>query len=273
MGVTLDELLESSGISSLKGEAEEKTASASDAQVDEGNLVTALRKFASDGESDQREIRQEAARELAEKTAEIMVITKTIDEINKLASLGVEEEQMQKVATFIKVALDKGHSSEDIARFLEKNAAASRIGRAISAAAQAVRRPFARSAARYSAKAVQAEERILRDKLIHGSKAEIEKHLRHLEGKIGRPALTKYLQKIQQEGTRLHPSAFSYIPRPPRGGKALATIKTRGGKEYSVGEGTARSAGIGALGLGTGYALTKKDSDKGGRGGAVIVTR
>jgi len=268
MGVTLDELLENSGINLMKDDATEKVASEKDAQVDEAELVNALRKYASD-EDDHGEIRHEAARELAEKTAEIMVIAQTISEINKLASLSVDEEETQKVASFIKVALDKGHNETEIAEFLEKSGS-SRIGRALGSVAQGARRIVGRAAGGHAEKAVKGELRLLRDKLLHGGQNEVQKHLTHLEARIGKPAVIKYLQTIQKEGTRLPGAAYKMLPKEPAGG-SLGKLTTSAGKEYSIGKDTAKATAMIGGGLGTGLALKGKSNDRRGRGGPVII--
>jgi hypothetical protein len=267
MGVTLDELLENSGINLMNDDATEKVASVKDAQIDEIELVNALRKYASD-ENDHGEIRQEAARELSEKTAEIMVIAQTISEINKLASISVDEKETQKIASFIKVALDKGHSEEEIAEFLEKSGG--RISRALSSVSQGFRRAHGREAADVTGGAVKGELRLLRDKLIHGGQAEVQKHLNYLEAQIGRPAVVKYLKMVQDEGTRLPGAAFKMLPREASGG-ALGKLTTGSGKEYVIGKDAAKATAMIGGGLGTGLALRGGSNDKRGRGGPVII--
>ncbi len=120
MSVTLEELLESSGINSLKGEEQEKTASDNAHSED---LVSELRKMA-EAQPAPEGTKELAAQELAEKTAEIAVIAQTLSEIEKVSSLKIPKAHT-KIATFIKVAMDAGHNEKDIASFLTSTKKAS----------------------------------------------------------------------------------------------------------------------------------------------------
>ena len=268
MGVTLDELLESSGINSLKGE--EKTASLnSDAQPDEIDLVSALRKLAAD--ESPGALKAEAARELAEKTAEIMIITQTLQEIDKIASLGVEEPQQQKLASFIKVALDRGHSQKEIAEFLKTSSTA--IGRWWRATMQAGRRRGGQKAMQKGLQSGEREMAVLREKLLEGSHREATKHLTMLEGRLGKPAVDKMVQSISAEGSHLPRAAMKYMPKGVKPGQKAYTIKTPGGTEKRISAPDLKMVGIGGAGLGTGLLLNRKRKEPERRGGVVVVGR
>lgn len=270
MGVTLDELLESSGISSMKGEEQDKTASAQCAQSDADDLVSALRKIASsDGDGDVQEIRVAAARELQEKTAEILIIRQTIEEIDKLASLGVPEEETAKLATFIKAALDKGHTEEDIAKFIEKQGSGA-IGRSIGRAINTARRPVTRAASNIADKGVNSEYRVLRDTLKRGSPAEVQKHLAAMEGRSGKEAVTSMVSAVKDEGTRLPNEAMRYLPRVDKAKGYTVTMP--GGAEKTISANTAHKGALAAGGLGTGAALRGNSGGKKGKGVTVINT-
>lgn len=270
MGVTLDELLDSSGIASLGNEEEEKTASAVDARSDADELVEALRKCASQDDSEQ-DFRIGAARELQEKTAEILVIRQTIEEIDKLASLGVREEEVAKLASFIKVALDKGHDEKEIAQFIEKNAAGS-IGRAIHRQVMNLRRPAARRAGAKISDITQSDIRLLRDTARRGTPQELARHMAMLEGKTGKRNVTAMITSMGRGGDDIPDALKRFLPQ---GGKPTSqfTVKAPGGRgEFSISTDTAAKGGLAAAGLGTGLALSGKGSSNGKRkGGGVTV--
>ena len=114
---TLDQLLDTIDL----GTEAEKTASAPD------NLVERLRKEASAPSVD---VRAAATAELAEKTAEIGVIALTLAEMEQAGVPGVKlaapvaapSGRHRQMAVFIKSALERGHSTEEVATFLRKQA-------------------------------------------------------------------------------------------------------------------------------------------------------
>jgi len=267
MGVTLDELLENSGINSLKGEETVKTAS-DDARIGGEELVAELRKYANEEPQKAPVIREEAARELAEKTAEIFIIKQTMQEIDKLASLGVDSNSHQKLATFIKVAMDKGHSEQEIAEFL-KTAIVGRIGRAVKSGVQAMKRPISRTAAKTVGSIDSGEIRLLREKMLKGGFKEGTKHLQAVESQYGRPVVVKMLSIIQKEGSHLPSWANKYLPKDA--GKSF-TIKGPGGAEKSISMGALKRYGVPAAAGGAGIAVgAKGGKDKKGGRGVVIV--
>jgi len=268
MGVTLQELLENSGIASMGNEEVEKTAS-EDASGED--LVVELRKLASEEPERAPALRKEAARELAEKTAEIFVIQQTMQEIDKLASLGVNEDAHQKLAVFVKVAMDAGHTEEEIARFLKEASVAGRVARAARSGAQALRRPIARKGAHYGTKASAHEFRLFREKMVKGNYKEGRKHLEMLESQQGRPFVTGFVQRLKGEGTPLPSWASRYLPR--QGTEKVFKVKSGTGlKEYgpTAGQAKATAAVVGGGLLGHGVSGRGKN---GKSGGGVTVIR
>lgn len=132
MGYTLDQLLDETGVKDLSGH--NKKAS-TPPKTDFSKLAERCRRAltATPGERT-----DSSNRELAEKTAAIAVIGRTLAEIREIEDAGGQEKTAAPAAAptinveaFIKTALDAGHSPEAIATFLEKNAIFGGIGRAI----------------------------------------------------------------------------------------------------------------------------------------------
>lgn len=268
MGVSLDELLASSGISSLEDNTE-KVASDESAQPDDVDLVSALRKYAESTEQPQEEettVKAAAAQELAEKTAEILVIKQTIDEIEKVASLGMDKGQA-KLAAFIKTALDKGYSEEQIAGLLKK-AKAGRIGRAVQYAGQAVSRGQARSATKRIDKIVDKEYRLFRDTLRRGSPNEISKRIAEIEGKLGKEELEIMLKQYKDEGFRIPKAAVGFLPK-PAGQKIKLEV---GGKTHEIATGKAKKYMYPGIAGAAGLAVGSRTSGSKGKGSGRPVT-
>jgi hypothetical protein len=265
MSVTLEELLESSGISSPKGDGQEKTAS-DNAQED---IVSALRKMA-EAKPTQEDTKKLAAQELAEKTAEIAVIAQTLSEIEKVASLGSRKEPKghQKLATFIKVAIDKGYSEEEIAGFL-KEAIFQRMGRAAKSAIQSVSRPVQRAALKVDEVIGGSETRLLRDKLIHGSEKEVTKHLKVLSAQYGPKEMVKALLEVKKEGVKLPYAAQKFIPRDIN--KPSLKFVLPGGAQKSVKIEDVKRYGIPGAAAAGGVALGSRKKDKDGKSGVTVV--
>ena len=250
MGVTLEQLLSDST-------GTEKTASA-DAPPIESDIVDELRKHAED---DNIAIREQAVQELTEKTAEIVVIQKALEEIDKVASLGVASNEHKKLATFIKVALDKGHSEEAIAEFLKKEAV---ILPTLLGAVGGV------AAAKAGSKAYQAGKAALKRR--HWKK--MEKGISKRHGKVSKlegatmqdlaknmdsPAYLKRfsdvhspedlkgrLSALAEMGYEMPKSTSKFLPK-KLGGKESTpafTAKTPGGKKISVTSEQAKRYGI-----------------------------
>lgn len=257
MSVTLEELLESSGIS------EEKTAS-DNAQKED--LVSALRKMA-EAQPTPEDTKKLAAQELTEKTAEIAVIAQTLSEIEKVASLGSQKEPKghQKLATFIKVAIDEGYSDTEIALFLKESG---RIGRAISSAAQAIRRPVGRVSGGIQGAVLDAEERLLRKKLVSGSPKEVKKHMEMMVGEYGKHPTIATLSKLQDEGIYLPYEAKKLLPK---GHGKSVSLRLPGGSEKEVSVENLKRFGIPGAAAAGGLALGASSKKDRGGGGVTVV--
>lgn len=274
MGISLDELLNESGITSLEEEIEKVASENTHDNGPEFDIVEKLRKYA----SSQAPLRDEAARELSEKTAEILVIKQTMEEIEKLSPAPVSDEGHDKTAAFIKAALDNGHSEEEIAQFVKESGvigtavrgALGRAKRSLDYLDQGNLRGLANKAKHVIDNSTVSEYKLLRRTLTSGSQAEITHRLADLEGKIGRPKLIKLIEGIKMEGTRLPHEAYRMLPKP--GQKPLASI-VRNGKTYPISADIAKKSGMIGAGLGTGYALSGRHSGNNGssRGGVTVI--
>lgn len=152
MGYTLDQLLDQTGLSRITGSHLAKEASSAGAPHDLLKLAASCRR-AADAAADEHDAAH--AYELAEKTAAVAIIRRTLSEIadidtgtppniEKTASPADPRE-----AVFIAAALEQGHSPEAVAEFLEKDAGLfGRIGRGVEnlIAARQTRKAVAGSA-------------------------------------------------------------------------------------------------------------------------------
>lgn len=117
MGFTLDQLLETTGVDSLSNRGVKKTAAKQ--TPDLLKLAERCRQAA------ETQVEQPAVdeRALIEKTAAVQIIRRTLAEIEQIES-GQEKTASAtppaQEAAFIKAALEAGHDSESIARFLEQ---------------------------------------------------------------------------------------------------------------------------------------------------------
>lgn len=126
--LTLDELLDATGISEMAGTDLEKRAGAS-IPVSFSKLAERCRIAA--------ETPSVSDNGLAEKTASIAIIQRTLSEIDNIVGPPEAEKTAQESsadrAEFIRAAIEEGHAPEDIAEFLEKQAFGG-IGRALRTA-------------------------------------------------------------------------------------------------------------------------------------------
>lgn len=118
MGFTLDQLLETTGVDDLAGRNLKKVAAKQ--SPDLLKLAERCRRAAEVVVEDRPIIDE---RDLVEKTAAVQIIRRALSEIREI------EEGPEKIAAaappgqqaaFIKAALEAGHNSESIARFLER---------------------------------------------------------------------------------------------------------------------------------------------------------
>lgn len=128
MGYTLDQLLDETGISGISGSRMSKKAIST--KEDFAKLAERCRRAASATESEQQESDRLG---LAEKTAAIAVIGRTLNELREIDDAPYEKTAAANfnVEVFIKTALEAGHSEEEVATFLEKNALFRQIGNAL----------------------------------------------------------------------------------------------------------------------------------------------
>jgi hypothetical protein len=128
MAFTLDQLLDETGISGISGGRMSKKASP--AKEDFSKLAERCRRASVATEVEQVEADQLG---LAEKTASIAIIAHTLSELRQIADEPYEKTASANfdVETFIKTALEAGHSEESVAAFLEKNALFRQIGTAL----------------------------------------------------------------------------------------------------------------------------------------------
>jgi len=120
MGMTLDKLLDETGANDLAGRRHIKTAAA---KPDFAKLAERCRRAAT---ATPEERAESDGKDLAEKTAAVEIIRRTIAEIDALDA-GSEKTAEPRAAratdaAFIKAALEAGHQPEEIAEFLEKQA-------------------------------------------------------------------------------------------------------------------------------------------------------
>lgn len=267
MGVTLDELLDRVGIGSGE-QGHEKTASQT-SHEDENDLVSALRKCAED---DMANVMAEAQRELIEKTAEISVVKTTLEEIDSILQAQTPEEDMRKVAAFIRVALDRGYSQKNIALHLKTAGISDRMMRWLARRTQGAKDAVGREGQNIANRAERSRNRLSLNTMVRGTQEEQKRYLRGLEATHGKNYVATHLKDLEANtGTRLTYEAKKYLPR-AKGNPSGQTYKftdAKGvvhemGKEkahtIAKGTGLVAAGGVGAK------ALSKGDGG-GGRNG------
>jgi len=124
MGYTLDQLLDHTGLNELTEPTMSKEAAPSDpSPCDLPKLAERCRNAASTHPSN-----EDRVRELTEKTASVAIIRHVLAEIDQITGGDTHEKTAEDVRTaaFISKSLEAGHSPEDIAAFMQKNAASFR---------------------------------------------------------------------------------------------------------------------------------------------------
>lgn len=119
MGMTLDQLLEATGIDEMAGLGLKKVAAEKSPAVDFLKLAQRCREAATEVPV---AVGDDAERDLISKTAAVAVISRTLHEIDEIC--GVSEKTAAAVSVdpiaFAQEALSKGHSPEDIAVFMKQ---------------------------------------------------------------------------------------------------------------------------------------------------------
>lgn len=114
MGISLDELLHKTGLRKLAAE----DAPDSSETLDFAKLAERCRRAASASSSEHATA---TASRLVEKTAAVEIIRRTLSEIRAIEGQPtVKTASALDQASFIKTALEEGHSPEAIAQFLEQ---------------------------------------------------------------------------------------------------------------------------------------------------------
>jgi hypothetical protein len=269
MGVTLEELLNESGVSSLCEDIE-KTASSG--APPEGDIVEQLLKYASDA---MVPVKEKALSELAEKTAEIFIIKKTMEEIDKIASMGVTPEELSKLASFVNRALEKGHDSKAIAAFLEKQSAIpfgdfpSFVLRQGRKGMAGFRRSVSTPRAISKIETAKEKELQLLREVMKVNPSEGTRFLNRVESYYGKPTLEKMLSKVKEEGTRIPNWAKGWLPKSTE--PALLTTSVKGGKPIAISKTQAKRFGVPVAAAGGGYMLAGRKKDKSSGKNVVVV--
>lgn len=246
MGHTLDELLDTTGISDLEPAGLAK--SAADAAPDDDDQLLKL------AERCERAATQLGAlptsdkdRDLAEKTAAIAVIATTLGEIEAIAGSGGEKvaSDPERTAAFIERALGAGHPPDEIARFLKQAGMwsnAERVGQAIHRGMPSERlRQLGETLTTMAHEAPEAGDRFVR----------------RIRAKHGDSLIWKILDQAGPGAHRLaEVEKLKSVPR-----KALSFRLV--GKEHGVTAEHLKTVGIpaatGAVGLAAGKGLAHRD--------------
>lgn len=124
MGYTLDQLLDATGVSEISGGRLIKKASAPEGQ----NLSKLAERIRRAVDATPEEFVESNQHELAEKTAAVAIIGRTLAELDYIDGASPEavktaaQSDIPSQAAFIKKALDAGHTPYEVAQFLEKHA-------------------------------------------------------------------------------------------------------------------------------------------------------
>jgi len=273
MGMTLDELLDATGINDLAGH--EKKASAGPTRPDFLKLAERCRRAAEAIPA------PSPNRDLVEKTAEIAVISRTLSEIDEIVGDGAtktaNQDSPDKIAAFINCALGEGYSSESIAEFCKmanifqgsKAALLTLIEGARSSHGVQKAEDLIRSAGRVGAAGKRRGEAILRRAATEWTPQQQENLIRTLRAKQGDKRTAMMLRDSgaslwhTREGRALRP-----IVQPP----TIAELAA-GGKKIGLTPAQLRKAVPIAGGVAAGAALPRVIGGGGNsdsRGGVVV---
>jgi len=256
-------------------------------------LVDRLRKAAGVDDLAHDELREGAARELAEKTAEIAVIALTLAEVDqaaaggeKTASVAEPTPEQRKTAVFIKMALEQGHSPEEIAGFLyEKEAGIGNLfARGGIAARRAVGKPLSMMTGSMGETIGRREASILRNVHAKGDPGKMGQAIERLRKIYSPDSALRYVKDAGLDtALKEHPSfkdlvsAATRAAGPKAGAEKLPFMgATIGGKAYGVSKETAKKLQLpaaGVAGLAVGKTMLGGDSEKRRGGGPIIIAR
>lgn len=277
--LTLDELLDATGISEIAGKDLEKKASGK-APPSFAKLADRCRQAASAPPS-------QPGHELVEKTAEVEIIRRTIAEIESIAG----DEPVEKTAAaqadqalFVRTALEEGHPPEAIAEFLEKQGRWRPLARIGDRITEGIGKMQFRHGARMGEKAKgfrEAGGRKLETLIAQAEKGSHEEKVRlfnEVYKTMGKEGVQTMMQKIGPKGfehlplyKRLFPKGAASV-QPPYFSAALGKSTVSATKADLK---KLQPYAIGAAGLGVGAALSRggKSSDSRSGGGPVIINR
>lgn len=286
MGYTLDQLLDTTGVSDLAGtRAHKKTASAGH---DFSKLAERCRRAAEATPDEQSASDQQ---ELVEKTASVAIINRTLGELREIDGEPAAHEKVAgssfDLATFIKTALDAGHSPEHIAEFIDKEAGPggllSRIGGRISEmrAARSVRKgegQIAKAQAAGRAGKQRYEDVLRKGELLDERKRDaIVSRLRIAHGDDVASKLVAGNKSYKDLPSAKGLKGPEIEAGPAAAAPAKALGVNIGGNQYGISSDTARKLKKPLLYGGAGYlghkALTagKSDDSSSGKKGVVVV--
>ena len=292
MGYTLDELLDTTGVSDLAGGNLTKKASAK-AGPDMSKLAERCRRAV---DVTPEEHVTSGQRELVEKTAAVAIISRTLSEIRSIEGASPEvtklaaQSSAPDQAEFVKAALEAGHGPQEIAEFLEKSAG--RVGRYLQGLKGSSGYNKAMRAGRSSAGAAKKNTAEWHD-LIRKSKNASPGEQARLLSKMRREMGDAHTQKLfstmggghgfkNLEGFKDLQKTVAAAPATgeaaAQGGKGYAASMNIGGSKVGITADQAKKMKKPALYAGAGMLAHKavtgpKEPKRGGRGrGPVIIT-
>ncbi|RKX67338.1 MAG: hypothetical protein DRP42_00640 [Tenericutes bacterium] len=251
MGHSLEELLSTTGVGDMAGKQYEKTAADKSEPFDFRKLAEQCR-AAADATEAHREAR---GRELVEKTAAVAVITKTIDEINEIIGDPAEKvASTTKLAEFVAAALDRGHSPDEVAKFLKtagpKMDFLMRGGQRARAASRAASGKSLSAAGKSTTNLAKSEyQDLLRQVERTGSHGKMNRYLENLSRKFGDKEAGHILRK---SGVTAHGDAAKRVMD---ASEAIAAKGSIGSKSLTITKAQVKKVGPYAIAGGAGMAL------------------
>lgn len=265
--LNLDQLLSSTGVGTLAGQGQEKTAAP---VSDFSKLAQRCRQAA---KTSPEELQQ---RQLIEKTAQVAVIAQTLAEINEIVGHEVLEKTAEvDPATFIKAALEAGHRPEEIAAFLKEAGPIDRLVERVKGGVNLWRGERALNKARaLGAKAKDLKRagmlntaNRLRDAALTQSPEKAERLLSSLRGQHGDKAISDIIGKHGIEVGHLPTGkALAEAQALAAANAAKAPVKNTVQKVKSfASKHPGAMIGIGGVGAGALANARHRNDDRGGR--------